>query len=46
MKHLREELWFQTPQRRGFINITAQVQDAVARSGVAQGLCLVSAKQN
>jgi secondary thiamine-phosphate synthase enzyme len=43
MKHLREELWFQTPQRRGFINITAQVQDAVARSGVAQGLCLVNA---
>jgi len=43
MKHLREELWFQTPPRRGFINITAQVQDAVARSGVAQGLCLVNA---
>ena len=43
MKHLREELWFNTPDRRGYINITADVQDAVARSGVTQGLCLVNA---
>jgi secondary thiamine-phosphate synthase enzyme len=42
MKHFREELWFKTPERRGFINITGQVQDAVARSGIAHGLCLVN----
>ncbi|MEM9345094.1 MAG: secondary thiamine-phosphate synthase enzyme YjbQ [Planctomycetota bacterium] len=43
MKHLREELWFNIPDRRGYLNITGQVQDAVTRSGVAHGLCLVNA---
>lgn len=43
MKHLREELWFNTPDRRGYINITDKVQDAVTRSGVTHGLCLVNA---
>ena len=26
MKHLREELWFNTPHRRDYINITDQVE--------------------
>ncbi len=43
MKHLREELWFEVPQRRGYINITRQVQDLVKKSGVQNGLCLVNA---
>ena len=43
MKHLREELWFNVPDRRGYLNITHQVQDAVTRSGVQHGLCLVNA---
>ncbi|GJQ26445.1 MAG: hypothetical protein HBSAPP02_14770 [Phycisphaerae bacterium] len=43
MKHFREELWFHTPTRRAFINITAQVQAAIARSGIREGLCLVNA---
>ncbi len=43
MKHLREELWFNIPDRRGYVNITPQVEALVARSGVAQGLCLVNA---
>jgi secondary thiamine-phosphate synthase enzyme len=43
MKHLREELWFKTPHRRDFINITPQVEALVAQSGVAEGLCLVNA---
>lgn len=43
MKHLREELWFNVPQRRGYINITDQVQQLVRKSGVQNGLCLVNA---
>ncbi|NLG51096.1 MAG: YjbQ family protein [Chloroflexi bacterium] len=43
MKHLREELWFNVPQRRGYINITEQVQQLVRKSGVQNGLVLVNA---
>ena len=43
MKHLREELWFNIPDLRGYINITGDVQAAVRASGVAHGLCLVNA---
>ena len=43
MKHLREELWFDIPDRRGYLNITDQVQEAITRSGVVNGLCLVNA---
>ena len=43
MKHLREELWFETPHRRDTINITDKVEQLVRRSGVQNGLCLVNA---
>ena len=43
MKHLREELWFQTPKRRGYINITPRIEELVTQSGVQNGLCLVNA---
>ena len=43
MKSLTEELWFDVPTRRAFINITPQVEELVQRSGVAEGLCLVNA---
>ena len=43
MKHHRQELFFQIPQRRGFVNITREVQEAVAASGVREGLVLVNA---
>jgi secondary thiamine-phosphate synthase enzyme len=43
MKSLTEHLWFNTEGRRQFINITGQVEDLVARSGVKEGLCLVNA---
>ena len=43
MKHLREELWFNVPRRRDYINITGKVADLVRRSGVQNGLCLVNA---
>ncbi len=43
MKSYRQTLTFNIPQRRGFINITSQVAEAVKKSGVSQGLCLVNA---
>ena len=43
MKSYRQELWFQLPQRRGFKNITPQVEAALAKSGIREGLCLVNA---
>jgi len=43
MKSYREELWFNTEERRGYINITDTVQAAIHKSGVKEGLCLVNA---
>ena len=43
MKSFRKELWFNVPSRRGFINITPQVEDCMRESGVKEGLVLVNA---
>lgn len=43
MKSLTQHLWFEIPSRRGFLNITSQVEDLVRRSGIQEGLCLVNA---
>jgi len=43
MKSYRQELFFQVPTRRAFINITREVEEAVAKSGVREGLVLVNA---
>ncbi len=43
MKSYRKELWFKTPTRRAFINITRDVEKAVEESGVKEGLVLVNA---
>ncbi|MEF3192245.1 MAG: secondary thiamine-phosphate synthase enzyme YjbQ [Campylobacterales bacterium] len=43
MKSYRQELWFETPNRVDFINITPDVEAAVAKSGITEGLCLVNA---
>jgi len=43
MKSYRKELWFNVPTRRGFINITHQVEEALRESGVKEGLVLVNA---
>jgi secondary thiamine-phosphate synthase enzyme len=43
MKHLTEHLWFEIPERRGYLNITETVAGLVRRSGVQEGLCLVNA---
>ena len=43
MKTYRKELWFETRRRREFLNITPQVEECLAESGIREGLCLASA---
>ncbi|MEJ5245421.1 MAG: secondary thiamine-phosphate synthase enzyme YjbQ, partial [Bacteroidota bacterium] len=43
MKSFRKELWFNTRNRREFINITRQVEECVRESGIKEGLVLVNA---
>jgi secondary thiamine-phosphate synthase enzyme len=43
MKSYKKELYFNTPTRRQFINITPQVEDCLKESGIKEGLCLVNA---
>jgi secondary thiamine-phosphate synthase enzyme len=43
VKSYRKELWFQIPARRGFVNITPEVNQALRESGVREGLILVNA---
>jgi secondary thiamine-phosphate synthase enzyme len=43
VKSFRHTLEFKTPTRRDYINITPQVQAALEKSGIAEGLCLVNA---
>jgi secondary thiamine-phosphate synthase enzyme len=43
MKSLTEYLWFNVPDRRGFVNITTTVEELVRKSAVQEGLCLVNA---
>ncbi|MDR2551830.1 MAG: secondary thiamine-phosphate synthase enzyme YjbQ [Treponema sp.] len=43
MKSLTRELWFHTKKDREFINITGEVEQLLAQSGIREGLCLVNA---
>jgi len=43
MRSYRKELWFETPTRRAFVNITPQVEAALKESRVSEGLALVNA---
>jgi secondary thiamine-phosphate synthase enzyme len=43
MNSYRKELWFETPGRRAFVNITAEVETALKESGVQEGFALVNA---
>ena len=43
MKSYRKELWFEVPSRRGYVNITNQVEICLAESQVREGLVLVNA---
>jgi secondary thiamine-phosphate synthase enzyme len=42
VKTHREEIWLEIPDRRGFRNITPEVERALAKSGIREGLCLVN----
>jgi secondary thiamine-phosphate synthase enzyme len=43
MKSHRKELWFNTPTRVAFVNVTPQVQECIRESGVREGMVLVNA---
>ena len=43
MRSYRKELWFSLPERRGFVNITPEVEACVAESRISEGLVLVNA---
>ncbi len=43
MKSYRKELWFNTPTRREFINITPQIQQCLKESGIKEGFVLCNA---
>ena len=43
MKSYRKELWFNTRNRREFINITPQVEECIRESGIKEGLLLCNA---
>ncbi|MCX8050892.1 MAG: secondary thiamine-phosphate synthase enzyme YjbQ [Chlorobi bacterium] len=43
MKSYRKELWFNTPTRRAFINITPLVEECLRESGIREGLLLCNA---
>ncbi|MDD5281804.1 MAG: secondary thiamine-phosphate synthase enzyme YjbQ [Candidatus Omnitrophica bacterium] len=42
MKSHTEYLYFNTEGKQDFINITAQVEEALRKSGIKEGLCLVN----
>jgi secondary thiamine-phosphate synthase enzyme len=43
MKTYRDELWFSVKRRRQLINITPQVEECLAKSGIKEGLLLCNA---
>ena len=43
MKSYRKELWFETPTRRAFVNITSEIEQCLAKSGIREGLLLCNA---
>ena len=43
MRTATEYLWFNTKSQREYVNITEQVLDVVTKSGVKEGMVLVSA---
>ncbi len=42
MKHYRKELYFNTPSKIAFINITSQISGCIEESGIKEGLVLVN----
>src|SRR3989338_7845229 len=43
MKSYTEYLVLNTKKKREFVNVTPQVEDALKKSGIKEGLCLVNA---
>ena len=43
MNSVTEYLAFNVPSRRGFVNITSQIEKIVQKSGIKEGICLVNA---
>lgn len=43
MKAHTEYLWFETPRRRELLNVTSKLESIVKKSGIKDGMCLVSA---
>ncbi len=43
MKSYTDYLWFQTKKRREYINITDEVENALAKSGIQEGFIMVGA---
>lgn len=43
MKSYRQELTFNIPSRRAYLNITSQVQSCIDESGIKEGLVVVNA---
>jgi secondary thiamine-phosphate synthase enzyme len=43
MRSFRKELWFNVPNRRGFVNITPEVEACLQESAIREGLVLVNA---
>ncbi|QCX32881.1 YjbQ family protein [Caloramator sp. E03] len=43
MKSYRKELWFNIPSRRGFVNITGDIEKCLKESGIKEGLLLCNA---
>ncbi len=43
MKTYRKEIWVETPHRRDYVNITSQVEQCLASSGIREGMVLVNA---
>ncbi|MBW1614272.1 MAG: YjbQ family protein, partial [Deltaproteobacteria bacterium] len=43
MKSYRKELWFEVPTRRGFVNITPQINDCLKEGKIKEGLILCNA---
>jgi len=43
MKSYRKELWFNVSERRGFVNITPDVEECLRESGIKEGMVLVNA---
>lgn len=43
MKSTTKYLWFNTRERREYVNITDEIEEIVTSSGIKEGLCLINA---